>query len=168
MYKRVKKVKLGRKVAHRESLRKNLLRSLFEKNSLVTTTPKAKILKNDAMSLISRAVNENSVNFARELFNIFGSKDLVKKFTEYVKKEDKGVEIVKIGFRDGDNAEKSRVTLKGTQKKKKIVKKDKEEDVVEKKEERKVTSLRKMDSNKKIDKTAVMKKATRANTRSGL
>lgn len=86
MYKRVKKVKLGRKVAHRESLRKNLLRSLFEKNSLVTTTPKAKILKNDAMSLISRAVNENSVNFTRELFNIFGSKDLVKKFTEYVKK----------------------------------------------------------------------------------
>ena len=43
MYKRVKKVKLGRKVAHRESLRRNLLRSLFEKNSLVTTTLRAKI-----------------------------------------------------------------------------------------------------------------------------
>ena len=50
MYKRVKKVKLGRKVAHRESLRRNLLRSLFEKNSLVTTTLRAKVLKNDAMS----------------------------------------------------------------------------------------------------------------------
>ena len=54
MYKRVKKVKLGRKVAHRESLRRNLLRSLFEKNSLVTTTLRAKVLKNDAMSLISK------------------------------------------------------------------------------------------------------------------
>ena len=109
-----------------------------------------------------------SKNFIRELINIFGNKELVKKFNEYVKKEEIGVEIVKIGFRNGDNAEKSRVILKGTQKKKKIVKKEKVHDVEEKKEERKNVNVRKVDNNKKVDKTAVMKKTARANTRSGL
>ncbi len=168
MYKRVKKVKLGRKVAHRESLRRNLLRSLFEKNSLVTTTPKAKVLKNDAMSLISKGVKGSSLDFTREMMNILGNKELVRKFNEYVKKDEIGVEIVKIGFRSGDNAEKSRVVLKGTQKKKKIVKKEKEQDIEEKKDERKSMNVHKVDNNKKIDKTAVMKKTARANTRSGL
>ena len=168
MYKRVKKVKRGRKVAHRESLRRNLLRSLFEKNSLVTTTLRAKVLKNDAMSLISKGVKGNTLDFTRELVNVFGNKELVKKFNEYVKKEEVGVEIVKIGFRSGDNAEKSRVILKGTQKNKKIVKKEKEHDVEEKKEEKKNVNVRKVDNNKKVDKTAVIKKTARANTRSGL
>ena len=54
MYKRVKKSKLGVKASHRDSLRRNLLRSLFEKNSVVTTTPKAKVLKMDASSLIEK------------------------------------------------------------------------------------------------------------------
>ena len=51
MYKRVKKLKLGRKTAHRKSLVHNLLRSLFDKNFVVTTTLKAKALKQEEVLL---------------------------------------------------------------------------------------------------------------------
>jgi len=52
MYKRVKKAKLGRKTAHRNALRHNLLRSLLERGHIETTSPKAKIVKSDMASLI--------------------------------------------------------------------------------------------------------------------
>jgi len=45
MRKRIKKKKLGRTKTHRESLMRNLLRSLFDHNYVVTTTAKAKALK---------------------------------------------------------------------------------------------------------------------------
>ena len=167
MYKRVKKAKLGRKQSHRNSLRRNLLRSLFTHNSVVTTSPKAKVLKQDASSLIAKGIsNGQSLEFRRELGNILGSDEVVKKFYEYIKKEDIGVVITKIGFRSGDNAEKSRVILKGTEKKK-VVKKDK--NVEEKKKiVTKVEKNTNLKDGKRVDKTAVVKKAQRANTRSGL
>ena len=167
MYKRVKKAKLGRKQSHRNSLRRNLLRSLFTHNSVVTTSPKAKVLKQDASSLIAKGIsNGQSLEFRRELGNILGSDEVVKKFYEYIKKEDIGVVITKIGFRSGDNAEKSRVILKGTEKKK-VVKKDK--NIEEKKKiVTKVEKNTNLKDGKRVDKTAVVKKAQRANTRSGL
>jgi len=167
MYKRVKKAKLGRKQSHRNSLRRNLLRSLFTHNSVVTTSPKAKVLKQDASSLIAKGIsNGQSLEFRRELGNILGSDEVVKKFYEYIKKENIGVVITKIGFRSGDNAEKSRVILKGTEKKK-VVKKDKNvED--KKKIVTKIGKNTNLKDEKRIDKTAVVKKEQRANTRSGL
>ncbi|HOV29818.1 MAG TPA: L17 family ribosomal protein [Candidatus Dojkabacteria bacterium] len=167
MYKRVKKAKLGRTQSHRNSLRRNLLRSLFTHNSVVTTSPKAKVLKQDASSLIAKGISKGqSLEFRRELGDILGSDVAVKKFYEYIKKEGVGVVITKVGFRSGDNAEKSRVILKGTEKKK-VVKKDK--NVEEKKKI--VTKIGKntnLKDEKRIDKTAVVKKEQRANTRSGL
>ena len=47
------------------------------------------------------------------------------------------------------------------------MKKEKEHDVEEKKEEKKNVNVRKVDNNKKIDKTAIIKKTAKANTRAG-
>jgi len=53
MYKGVKKSKLGRKASNRKALMQNQLRSLFESGHVTTTSPKAKVLKSNAQSLIA-------------------------------------------------------------------------------------------------------------------
>lgn len=166
MYKRVKKLKLGRKTAHRKSLVHNLLRSLFDKNFVVTTTLKAKALKQEASSLIQRSItNKDSLSFRREIQVVLGKDELVKKLVEYSAKEKVGVGIVKVGFRAGDNAEQSRVYLLGTEKKKVVEKK-------EEKEEKKVSNVEKKKVNvvntKKVDTSAVISRTERARSRSGL
>lgn len=174
MYKRVKKAKLGVKASHRDSLRKNLLRSLVGKGSVTTTTPKAKVLKMDASSLIEKGKNASNLDIRRSIQDTLGSSTLAKKLIEYSTKEKTGVKIVKVGFRDGDSAEVSRVTLIGTEKKK-VSKKGKEEKAEEKvQEEKKVvqkkeTNRRKIfGQDKKVDTTTVVKNTERARTRAGL
>ena len=105
MYKRVKKAKLGRKMAHRNSLRQNLLISLLQRGQVETTSPKAKILKSDMSSLLEEGKTKSEdLNFTKKIHNTLGNSELIKKFSEYVKSEKVGVTIVKIGFRAGDNA----------------------------------------------------------------
>lgn len=171
MYKRVKKAKLGRKQTHRNSLRRNLLRSLFDKNSIVTSTAKAKVLKQDATSLIAEGLSKKEeLSFRRNMKNVLGSDELLKKFKEYIVKENVGVSLVKVGFRSGDNAEETRVFLKGMEKKRKIIKKIEKK---EKGEEKKVAEINEKKTNvvgneKRVDKTAVIKKTDRSTSRSGL
>ncbi|MDX9892690.1 MAG: L17 family ribosomal protein [Bacteroidales bacterium] len=171
MYKRIKRKKLGRKKTHRESLIRNLLRSLFASNYVVTTTPKAKVLKQEASSLIEKGKNvKDELSFRRELQRILGKEELVKKYFEYLKKEKVGVGFVRVGFRDGDNAEMARVSLLGLEKKKKKVEKE-EKETKEKKqdEDSKVDKkLIERDVDKKVDKTAVIRKTERARTRAGI
>ena len=172
MYKGVKKAKLGKKKSHRVSLKRNLLRSLLERGYVETTTPKAKVLKKDADSLIQKAKNSDKVTTRRELQTILGKTELVKKLVEYAKDEKTGVSILKIRFRDGDNAEMSKVSLIGFAKKDK----KKAETKTERKEEKTVktteqekpkkTGLFRQD--KKVDTTAVIKSTERSRTRSGL
>lgn len=170
MYKRIKRSKLGRTESHRKSLIKNMLRSLFDKNSVVTTTAKAKVLKQNADSLILKGKAEGeSLSFRRKLQEVLGSDELVAKYKEYIKKEKVGVLSVKVGFRAGDNAEQTKVVLVGTEKKKKKVEKKEEtkeekKDVVQK-EERKG---KRFDGAKKVDTTTVVNRTERAKSRSGL
>lgn len=168
MYKRVKKAKLGVKASHRVSLRRNLLRSLIQNNSVTTTTPKAKVLKMDASSLITKGQKAEDLGTRRSLQTTLGNAELVKKLIEYSAKEGTGVKIVKVGFRDGDNAEMSRVSLMGIEKKK-AEKKEKEikeeKKVVEKKETNRRAILA---GDKKVDTKTVVKKTERARTRAGL
>ena len=170
MYKQVKKKKLGRKKSHRESLIRNLLRSLFNSNYVVTTTPKAKVLKQEASSLIQKGKNTKDVlSFRRELGVILGKDELIKKYFEYIKKDNIGVGFVRVGFRDGDNAEVSRVFLLGLdKKKKKVTKEDKEEEKHEKHEESTQKRRVELDVDKRVDKTAVIKKTERARSRAGI
>jgi large subunit ribosomal protein L17 len=175
MYKQIKKRKLGRTKTHRESLMKNLLRSLFDNNYVVTTTAKAKALKQEATSLIEKGKNKKGdTNFENKVRVKLGNKKLVEKYEGYIKKENAGVGFVRVGFRDGDNAEMSRVFLLGLDKKKAPVKKSKEEEKKDKGgkapektpldiKEEKPAGLK-----KKVDKTAVIKKKRRARARAGL
>jgi large subunit ribosomal protein L17 len=176
MYKNVKKAKLGRKTSNRKALINNQLRSLFESSHVVTTSPKAKALKSNAQRLIATGKKQKgSLVLRRNLAVILKDEKLVKKFMEYVEKEIAGVRIVKIGFRKGDNGEKSKVELIGMEKKlKKVVKKTEEKKEAKKDEKAAATVkepkkvLNRTKDNKSIDKSAVVKKTERAKTRSGL
>lgn len=146
MNKLIVKRKLGRKKSHREALIQNQIRSLFSSGYVVTTTPKAKVLKSNAEVFMSKG-KEEDLEFSRYIHTILGKKDLVKKVREYLKKGEKKVSISKVGFRDGDLGEKSKVVLVGFDKvfapkkedkeetkKKKVVKKSEDKSVVEQKD----------------------------------
>jgi large subunit ribosomal protein L17 len=170
MYKRIKRKKLGRTKSHRESLIRNLLRSLFDNNYIVTTTPKAKVLKQEASSLLDKGkFKKDQLSFRRELQLVLGKDVLVKKYMEYLGKSKVGVGMVRVGFADGDNAELARVFLLGLDKKKVRGKKDEKDDS---KEIRKKDKIEKqsveIDIDKKVDKTAVIKKTERARSRAGI
>lgn len=170
MYKRMGIKKLGRKKAHRESLIRNQMRGLFTTGALRTTTPKAKVMKSKAQSLIAQMKKEEiTLERRRRLQTMFGNTELVQKAIKYSKKTNTGVSIVKVGFRAGDNAEMSRIELIGfkTKKKtKKVVKKEEEvKDIVDK-DINKDIAKRKVS---KIRKTKVRTvKKERAKSRSGL
>lgn len=179
MRKRIKGKKLGRKKAHREALIKNLLRSLFDHNYVVTTTAKAKVLKQEASSLIEKGKTKGKdLNFKRELSNILGKEELIKKYEEYLKKENIGVGFVRVSFRSGDNSEMSRVFLLGLDKKKTTLKKSKKEEKKEKEKKEKGEDVAQSPLDKReeqpavlkkeVTKTAVIKKKRRARTRAGL
>ncbi|KUK67201.1 MAG: 50S ribosomal protein L17 [candidate division WS6 bacterium 36_33] len=177
MYKRIKRAKLGRKKSHRESLIDNLLRSLFDNNYVVTTTTKAKVLKQNAESLIEVGKKKGeSIDFIRKLNNVLGKETIVKKYLEYIKKDNAGVGFVRVGFREGDNAELSRVYLLGLDKKRSAEPKSKKEDGkkkenIEKAEKNplKIREETQVGLKKKVDKTAVVKKSgTRPQARAGL
>ena len=176
MYKRRKIKKLGQKKTHRESMINNQLKSLFEFGYVRTTTSRAKVLRTNAERLISKA--SDTLSFNRKAIDIFGRKDLVKKFVEYTKNTSNGVKVIKVGFRPGDMTEMSRVELMGFKKAKKqkpelknTDKKTKEKKVTKQKQERKGNIIEEISkrapkvSAKKIDSIPTKE---RAKSRSGL
>lgn len=150
----------------------NLTRSLFKSGQIVTSSARAKALKQTVESLISKMKTpKNALVLRRDLQNVFGNDELVKKAMEYSTKEKTGIVIRKVGFRKGDNTEESRIELIGLAKKKgKVVaKKTKEDDKKEIKEtEVNKADLEKRSAQKSIDKSTVFKKTERAKSRSGL
>ncbi len=111
MKKRISNRKLSREKAHRESMIRNQMRSLLTYGFLVTTTPRAKVLKGKIESFLHK-LKEDNLETKRRAHSLLGEKKIVQKTLEYAKKEEKSkVGIVKYGFRDGDNAELSKVTL---------------------------------------------------------
>lgn len=170
--------KLGRQKAHRESLMRNQMRSLFSNGFLVTTTPKAKALKQKAESFLSK-VKEDSLEKKRLMYSVFDDTSLVEKTAKYLKEKEGRVSIIKVGFRDGDNAEMSKITLldyaelfgkkKGTKKitKSKEVKKKGETEFVEEKKNDKVLEKGEVDKSALNIKEKFVKKE-RAKSRSGI
>jgi len=79
MYKGVKKSKLGRKASNRNLLLINLTRSLFKSGQLVTSSARAKALKQTVESLISKMKTpKNDLVLRRDLQKVFGNDELVK------------------------------------------------------------------------------------------
>jgi large subunit ribosomal protein L17 len=174
MYKRVKTKKLGRTHSHRKALVLNMLRSIVKSGSVKTTTPKAKVLKNEVESLLAKVKNTKDGDLAlrRKLQTILGDSESVKKLLEV---KDTSVVVKKVGFRSGDNSEISVVEIKGLKGKKAKVSGKKE---VSKKdvevEEKTVPSIEEpkkrniLDLGRKSVKKATSIKKERAKSRSGL
>lgn len=114
MLTRMGQVKVGRTATHRKSLVINQLKSLFERGQVVTTTPKAKLLKSNADRLFNKKWSEMSeMAKNRTLMQLFNSQRVVKEVLRNLGGNLEGISIVKVGFRKGDNAEISKVRLIG-------------------------------------------------------
>ncbi len=166
MVKGQKKLKLGRKGSHKRALVKNLIRSLFENGYLTTTTIKAKALRQEGLKLLNDLKSANPATL-RNAQIVLGNVELLKKASEYVANNDAKIKLLKIGFRDGDMAQTSRVTLVGFNTKKEAI-------VVDKKDEKKKERVEKTTNKVRTNVAKVAKNQTsvvkteRARTRSGL
>jgi len=179
MYKRNSIKKLGRKSSHRKALIKNLLRSVIQSGKVNTSSVKAKVLRGELTSVLSKAKNsdEKDLSLKRELLTIFGDKELVKKVFEIAKKESTKVSIKKVGFRAGDNTEMSLVEISGFKAKSKSKKQGKVEKKEEKEEPEEKVEIKKEEEKKRgilnlgrknISKEVTPLKKERARSRSGL
>ena len=176
MYKRNSIKKLGRKRSHRKALVRNLLRSIMQSGKVNTSSVKAKVLRGELTSILSKAKNsdEKDISLLRDMLTIFGNKELVKKVFEIAKKDSTKVSIKKVGFRAGDNTEMSLVEISGfktkskSKKQGKVEKKEEKEEKVEiKKEEEKKRGILNL-GRKNISKEVTTVKKERARSRSGL
>ena len=100
--------KLNRTSEHRKALIKNMLNSLIKYEQIITTLPKAKVLKPQADKIITLGKKKNLQN-ARRLVSQLQDKTKANKVIKtlskrYEKRSGGYTRIVKAGFRYGDNA----------------------------------------------------------------
>lgn len=112
MYKLGGRRKLGKKASHRRLMIDNQLKSLLGESKVKTTTPKAKVLKANAESYISRLSTMKADKVEIELIKYIPDRSVRKDLAKYITSKP-SVRIVKVGFRAGDNAEMSKVYLDG-------------------------------------------------------
>ena len=100
--------KLNRTSEHRKALIKNMLNSLIKYEQIITTLPKAKLIKPQADKLITLGKKKNFVN-TRTLVSKLQAKDNANKVLNtlskrYEKRSGGYTRIIKAGFRYGDNS----------------------------------------------------------------
>ncbi len=100
--------KLNRTSEHRKALIKNMLNSLIKYEQIITTLPKAKLIKPQADRLITLGKKKNLVN-TRTLVSKLQDKDNANKILNtlskrYEKRSGGYTRIIKAGFRYGDNS----------------------------------------------------------------
>lgn len=105
---RNKKIKLGRKTAHRSSLLANLACSLIEHKRINTTITKAKVLKRFIEPLITKTKDDSTHN-RRVVFRYLRNKNAVSELFRTISNKigDRPggyTRIIKLGNRLGDNA----------------------------------------------------------------
>jgi large subunit ribosomal protein L17 len=103
--------KLNRTSEHRKAMIQNMLNSLIKYEQIVTTLPKAKVLKPQADKIITLGKKGNLSN-KKILFSKLQDKDSARKvFKELSKRYEKRnggyTRIIKAGFRYGDSAPKA-------------------------------------------------------------
>jgi len=102
------KKKFGRPTAHREAMLKNMVTSLLKYEKITTTDSKAKELRRLAEKMITLG-KRGELHARRQALAVIRERDVVEKvFSEYAERyrERKGgyTRIIKLGFREGDNA----------------------------------------------------------------
>ena len=106
---------LGRTADHRQAMLANMAISLIMHKRITTTVAKAKALKKYVEPLITKA-KEDSTNSRRVVFSYLQNKDAIKELfstvSEKVGDRPGGyTRIIKLGFRQGDAAEKAFIEL---------------------------------------------------------
>ena len=100
--------KLNRTSEHRKALIKNMLNSLIKYEQIITTLPKAKVLKPQADKIITLGKKKNLQNTRRlvsQLQDKTNANKVIKTLSKRYEKRSGGyTRIVKAGFRYGDNA----------------------------------------------------------------
>ena len=100
--------KLNRTSEHRKALLKNMLNSLIKYEQIITTLPKAKLIKPQAEKLITLGKKKNLTNI-RVLVSKLQDKTNANKIVNtlskrYEKRAGGYTRIVKAGYRYGDNS----------------------------------------------------------------
>ena len=100
--------KLNRTSEHRKALIKNMLNNLIKYEQIITTLPKAKVLKLQADKIITLGKKKNLQNTRRlvsQLQDKTNANKVIKTLSKRYEKRSGGyTRIVKAGFRYGDNA----------------------------------------------------------------
>ena len=100
--------KLNRTSEHRKALIKNMLNNLIQYEQIITTLPKAKVLKPQADKIITLGKKKNLQNTRRlvsQLQDKTNANKVIKTLSKRYEKRSGGyTRIVKAGFRYGDNA----------------------------------------------------------------
>lgn len=107
--------KLGRTGAHRRALMTNLATSLFDKERITTTLPKAKELRSYAERLITKAKGDN-LHARRLVARHVHDKVVLRKIFDqlsprYADRPGGYTRIYKLGYRKGDSAEMAVIEL---------------------------------------------------------
>ncbi|PJE62824.1 hypothetical protein COU88_02900 [Candidatus Roizmanbacteria bacterium CG10_big_fil_rev_8_21_14_0_10_39_6] len=116
---------------------RELLKSLFRYGKTVTTLARAKVLKRNADTLVTKGVHESRVVAIRALMKNLGDRTAAREVLHYIgyaiKKRTSGfASIEKIGFRRGDATPVANVTLMDFEKPAKKLKTPKKKEVIEK------------------------------------
>ena len=100
--------KLNRTSEHRKALIKNMLNNLIKYEQIITTLPKAKVLKPQADKIITlgKKINlQNTKRLVSKLQDKTNANKVIKTLSKRYEKRSGGyTRIVKAGFRYGDNA----------------------------------------------------------------
>ncbi len=100
--------KLNRTSEHRKALIKNMLNNLIKYEQIITTLPKAKVLKPQADKIITLGKKKNLQNTKKlvsKLQDKINANKVINTLSKRYEKRSGGyTRIVKAGFRYGDNA----------------------------------------------------------------
>ncbi|MDC3100089.1 50S ribosomal protein L17 [Candidatus Pelagibacter sp.] len=136
--------KLNRTSEHRKALIKNMLNSLIKYEQIITTLPKAKLIKPQAEKLITLGKKKNLTN-TRVLISKLQDKTNANKILNtlskrYEKRAGGYTRIVKAGYRHGDNSPMAVIEFvdRDVEAKRKFKKKKKEDPKTEDKNKKQI------------------------------
>ena len=136
--------KLNRTSEHRKALIKNMLNSLIKYEQIITTLPKAKLIKPQAEKLINLGKKKNLTN-TRVLISKLQDKTNANKILNtlskrYEKRAGGYTRIVKAGYRYGDNSPMAVIEFvdRDVEAKRKFKKKKKEDPKTEDKNKKEI------------------------------
>ena len=136
--------KLNRTSEHRKALIKNMLNSLIKYEQIITTLPKAKLIKPQAEKLITLGKKKNLTN-TRDLISKLQDKTNANKILDtlskrYEKRAGGYTRIVKAGYRYGDNSPMAVIEFvdRDVEAKRKFKKKKKEDPKTEDKNKKQI------------------------------